>query len=76
MHAPSTLATGRGGSPPTDTLALALSPGIDVACPLTLSLVEDFEAFGKRFRMDVHGAQGEQVVERTVSAWCRGREVG
>lgn len=24
-------------------------------------MVEDFEAFGKRFRMDVHGAQGEQA---------------
>lgn len=30
----------------------------DASCPLPLALIDEFEAFTRRFRMDVHGAQG------------------
>ncbi|KAL6777433.1 hypothetical protein ACKKBF_B21480 [Auxenochlorella protothecoides x Auxenochlorella symbiontica] len=37
--------------------------GTNTACPVSLSMVEDFEAFGKRFRMDVHGAQDDNELD-------------
>ncbi|KAL6776524.1 hypothetical protein ACKKBG_A21480 [Auxenochlorella protothecoides x Auxenochlorella symbiontica] len=52
-----------GRCPAAATLASPLFPGTNTACPVSLSMVEDFEAFGKRFRMDVHGAQDDNELD-------------
>ncbi|KAK2077019.1 hypothetical protein QBZ16_005247 [Prototheca wickerhamii] len=35
----------------------------DASCPLPLALIDEFEAFTRRFRMDVHGAQDNNELD-------------